>query len=138
MVTVEQADAAKNGLQNKIVQGGLLIIEWARRVCPRTPTPGKYFGAPKSSPHHTYKPKYPRDGHEGARYRYSIGSSRYVDRRGQFYGRNHRNYGRDNGRRRGGRRRDESYHRSRDDGGYNDIASNGKYGPSSDAQDAYW
>lgn len=47
MVTAEQADAAKEGLQGENIEGRTLSIEKARRARPRTPTPGKYFGPPK-------------------------------------------------------------------------------------------
>lgn len=47
MVTAEQADAAKEGLQGEVIEGRTLSIEKARRGRPRTPTPGKYFGPPK-------------------------------------------------------------------------------------------
>ncbi|KAL8923573.1 MAG: hypothetical protein Q9208_004520 [Pyrenodesmia sp. 3 TL-2023] len=47
MVTGEQADAAKEGLQGENIEGRTLSIEKARRSRPRTPTPGKYFGPPK-------------------------------------------------------------------------------------------
>lgn len=47
MVTAEQADAAKEGLQGEVIDGLTLSIEKARRSRPRTPTPGKYFGPPK-------------------------------------------------------------------------------------------
>lgn len=47
MVTSEQADAAKEGLQGEVHQGRTLSIEKARRAAPRTPTPGKYYGPPK-------------------------------------------------------------------------------------------
>lgn len=47
MVTAEQADAAKEGLQGEVYEGRTLSIEKARRSRPRTPTPGKYFGPPK-------------------------------------------------------------------------------------------
>lgn len=47
MVTSEQADAAKDGLQGEVIDGRSLSIEKARRARPRTPTPGKYFGPPK-------------------------------------------------------------------------------------------
>jgi RNA recognition motif-containing protein len=47
MVTPEQADAAKEGLQGEVHQGRTLSIEKARRARPRTPTPGKYYGPPK-------------------------------------------------------------------------------------------
>lgn len=47
MMTAEQADAAKEGLQGDVIEGRTLSIEKARRSRPRTPTPGKYFGPPK-------------------------------------------------------------------------------------------
>lgn len=47
MVSAEQADAAKEGLQGEVIEGRTLSIEKARRSKPRTPTPGKYFGPPK-------------------------------------------------------------------------------------------
>ncbi|EFX01090.1 transformer-SR ribonucleoprotein [Grosmannia clavigera kw1407] len=47
MVTSDQADAAKDGLQGEVIDGRSLSIEKARRARPRTPTPGKYFGPPK-------------------------------------------------------------------------------------------
>lgn len=47
MVNVQQADAAKEGLQGENIEGRTLSIEKARRAKPRTPTPGKYFGPPK-------------------------------------------------------------------------------------------
>jgi len=47
MVTAEEADAAKDGLQGEVYEGRTLSIEKARRARPRTPTPGKYFGPPK-------------------------------------------------------------------------------------------
>ena len=56
MVTAEEADAAKDGLQGENVEGRTLSIEKARRARPRTPTPGKYFGPPKRGkyPNHSY------------------------------------------------------------------------------------
>ena len=47
MVTPEEADAAKDGLQGEVYEGRTLSIEKARRAKPRHPTPGKYFGPPK-------------------------------------------------------------------------------------------
>lgn len=47
MMTSDQADAAKEGLQGQDFDGRVLSIEKARRSRPRTPTPGKYFGPPK-------------------------------------------------------------------------------------------
>ncbi|KAF4121772.1 transformer-SR ribonucleoprotein [Geosmithia morbida] len=47
MVTPDQAEAAKEGLQGEQFEGRTLSIEKARRARPRTPTPGKYFGPPK-------------------------------------------------------------------------------------------
>ena len=52
MVTAEQADAAKEGLQGENIEGRTLSIEKARRARPRTPTPGKYFGPPKRGETH--------------------------------------------------------------------------------------
>lgn len=75
MVTSEQADAAKEGLQGEVHQGRTLSIEKARRARPRTPTPGKYFGPPKREDF--------RGGRGGGRYN----SDRYDDRRGGGYGR---------------------------------------------------
>lgn len=47
MVTPEQADAAREGLQGDQIEGRTLSIEKARRARPRIPTPVKYFGPPK-------------------------------------------------------------------------------------------
>ena len=47
MVTADQAEAAREGLQGEMVEGRTLSIEKARRARPRTPTPGRYFGPPK-------------------------------------------------------------------------------------------
>lgn len=47
MVTSDQAEAAREGLQGEQIEGRTLSIEKARRARPRTPTPGKYFGPPK-------------------------------------------------------------------------------------------
>jgi transformer-2 protein len=55
MMTSDQADAARDGLQGTVVEGRTLSIEKARRKRPRTPTPGKYFGPPKRGKF--YKPK---------------------------------------------------------------------------------
>ncbi|GKZ52583.1 hypothetical protein AnigIFM60653_001184 [Aspergillus niger] len=119
MVTAEQADAAKEGLQGEVIEGRTLSIEKARRSRPRTPTPGKYFGPPKRDF---------RGGHRGGR------GDRYDDRRGPYggswrrgddyrYGRydsysDRRDYGRDY-RDYGGRR---DY---RDDYGYRGGGSSG-------------
>jgi len=86
MVTAEQADAAKEGLQGEVIEGRTLSIEKARRSRPRTPTPGKYFGPPKRE-----------DGFKGPPPR------RYGDRYGDRY----------DDRRRGGR--DDGYRGYRDD-----------------------
>ncbi|CAJ0551173.1 Ff.00g111030.m01.CDS01 [Fusarium sp. VM40] len=50
MVTSDQAEAAKEGLQGEQIEGRTMSIEKARRARPRTPTPGKYFGPPKREP----------------------------------------------------------------------------------------
>jgi len=55
MVTSDQADAAKEGLQGEVIEGRTLSIEKARRARPRTPTPaGKYFGPPKRGKYHMH------------------------------------------------------------------------------------
>ncbi|KAM0818757.1 putative RRM domain-containing protein [Seiridium cardinale] len=71
MVTSQEADAAKDGLQGEIIEGRTLSIEKARRARPRTPTPGKYFGPPKRG-----------DGPErrGGGGRYGGGGGRYGGR----------------------------------------------------------
>ena len=58
MVTGEEADAAKDGLQGEVYEGRTLSIEKARRARPRTPTPGKYFGPPKRGPPTHSNPPY--------------------------------------------------------------------------------
>lgn len=96
MVTSEQADAAKEGLQGEVIEGRTLSIEKARRSRPRTPTPGKYFGPPK------------RDGGRGPpRGR----SDRYDDRRGGGYG--------------GGYRRNDDYRSGGGGGGRYDYYGGG-------------
>ncbi|KAH8815911.1 hypothetical protein F5884DRAFT_852380 [Xylogone sp. PMI_703] len=126
MVTAEQADAAKEGLQGEVIEGRTLSIEKARRSRPRTPTPGKYFGPPKRD----HRPP-PRWG------------DRYDDRR-RGYGRDeYRGYrGRDDRDDRGwGRRdrddgypprgvdryggRDDRYNRDERRGGYGDRYDRG-------------
>jgi transformer-2 protein len=92
MVTAEQADAAKEGLQGEVIEGRTLSIEKARRSRPRTPTPGKYFGPPKRGKHSqpnclTQLTKTPEDDPRGpppGRY-----GDRFDDRRrgGGGYGR---------------------------------------------------
>ncbi|KAI9372939.1 hypothetical protein BJX61DRAFT_410989 [Aspergillus egyptiacus] len=72
MVTAEQADAAKEGLQGEVIEGRTLSIEKARRSRPRTPTPGKYFGPPKR--------EFGGGGRGGRR------GDRYDDRRGPYGG----------------------------------------------------
>ncbi|KAG2414565.1 hypothetical protein HFD88_003756 [Aspergillus terreus] len=74
MVTAEQADAAKEGLQGEVIEGRTLSIEKARRSRPRTPTPGKYFGPPKRASAEF------RGGHGRGR------GDRYDDRRGPYGG----------------------------------------------------
>jgi transformer-2 protein len=113
MVTAEQADAAKEGLQGEVIEGRTLSIEKARRSRPRTPTPGKYFGPPKrgknsQSPCLTQLTKTLEDDARPPPGRYG---DRYDDRRrggGRYGGReDYRGYGRDD--------RDRGYGRDRDD-----------------------
>ncbi|KAK5259684.1 hypothetical protein LTR40_005507 [Exophiala xenobiotica] len=120
MVTSDQAEAAKEGLQGEVIEGRTLSIEKARRARPRSPTPGKYFGPPKRGG--TFGRGPPRGG--GYRERFDDrrggypprrddyrGGSRYDDheRGGRGYGDDYerRGYGGGGG---GGRRdRDDSY-----------------------------
>jgi len=112
MVTSEQADAAKEGLQGESIEGRTLSIEKARRARPRTPTPGKYFGPPKRDA--------PRGGSFDDRRRGPGGG-------GYGYGRDdsYRSRGYDRGDRRGD---DRGYERGgyRDDRRYDDRS--GGYG----------
>ncbi|KAF5536857.1 RNA-binding protein [Fusarium napiforme] len=103
MVTSEQAEAAKEGLQGEQIEGRTLSIEKARRARPRTPTPGKYFGPPKREP---------RPG-------------RYDDRRRGGYGGGGGGYGRDDPYRYRGY--DRNYERRYEDrgGGYGGSSSGG-------------
>ncbi|OJJ44893.1 hypothetical protein ASPZODRAFT_134302 [Penicilliopsis zonata CBS 506.65] len=106
MVTAEQADAAKEGLQGEVIEGRTLSIEKARRSRPRTPTPGKYFGPPKRGdfrgpPRGGRGDRYDdrRGGYGGGwrrndDYRYGSRYDSYGDR-----GSGGRDYGRDYGRR---------------------------------------
>lgn len=101
MMTAEQADAAKEGLQGEVIEGRTLSIEKARRSRPRTPTPGKYFGPPKRE---SRKPPYGRDRFDDRRSGYGGGWRRSDDQRhgGRYdsYGDRNRSYGgRDSGRR---------------------------------------
>ncbi|KAL4905206.1 hypothetical protein BDW74DRAFT_178209 [Aspergillus multicolor] len=100
MVTAEQADAAKEGLQGEVIEGRTLSIEKARRSRPRTPTPGKYFGPPKR--------EFGGGGRRGGR------GDRYDDRRGGYGGGNWRRGGDDY--RGGGYGRYDSYSDRRDYG----------------------
>ncbi|KAK6582823.1 hypothetical protein PZA11_005231 [Diplocarpon coronariae] len=104
MVTADQADAAKEGLQGEVIEGRTLSIEKARRSRPRTPTPGKYFGPPKRED----------DGGRGpppGRY-----GDRYDDRRRGGGGYGGRDYDRGYGGRRDDRDRGYGYGgRDRDD-----------------------
>lgn len=128
MVTPEQADAAKEGLQGEVYEGRTLSIEKARRARPRTPTPGKYYGPPKRGelpsdqiliPYSRFAEDFraPSGGGRGGRYgdRYA---DRYEDRRGGGGG---GGYGRRDdygyrGSRYGDRYEDRSYgRRDRDD-----------------------
>ncbi|RKF76203.1 transformer-SR ribonucleoprotein/RNA recognition motif containing protein [Golovinomyces cichoracearum] len=104
MVTADQADAAKEGLQGEVIEGRTLSIEKARRSRPRTPTPGKYHGPPKRGKFYiitTFKLRhlaklFSEDPRHGGRY-----NDRYDDRRRGGYG------GRDDYRGGGGYRRDD-------------------------------
>jgi len=120
MVTTDQAEAAKEGLQGEVIEGRTLSIEKARRARPRSPTPGKYFGPPKRGG--TFGRGPPRGG--GYRERYDDrrggypprrddyrGGSRYDDYERRGYGEDYerRGYGGGGGGGGGRRDRDDSY-----------------------------
>ncbi|CAD0112928.1 unnamed protein product [Aureobasidium uvarum] len=110
MVTGEQADAAKSGLQGEVYEGRTLSIEKARRSRPRTPTPGKYFGPPK------------RTDDRRPPGRFGGGGDRYNDRRG--FGRREEYGGRSGGRYGGGDRYgDDRYGGGRDYDRYEERGS---------------
>ncbi|KAI1618091.1 hypothetical protein EDD37DRAFT_606044 [Exophiala viscosa] len=90
MVTGDQAEAAREGLQGEVIEGRTLSIEKARRARPRSPTPGKYFGPPKRGgkasrlmcyPHHANIIEGPMGGGRGGPPRGGY-RDRYDDRRG--------------------------------------------------------
>jgi len=82
MVTTDQAEAAKEGLQGEVIEGRTLSIEKARRARPRSPTPGKYFGPPKRGG--TFGRGPPRGG--GYRERYDDRRGGYPPRRDDYRG----------------------------------------------------
>ncbi|OTA82396.1 hypothetical protein M434DRAFT_197465 [Hypoxylon sp. CO27-5] len=129
MVTSEQADAAKDGLQGEEVEGRTLSIEKARRARPRTPTPGKYFGPPKREGRPRYDDRRRGGGYGGYGgrddpYRYrGYDRPRYEDRgdRGDRGYREDRGYDRNYREGRGGgyggaTREDRGYDRNYDRG----------------------
>lgn len=91
MVTSDQADAAKDGLQGEEIEGRTLSIEKARRARPRTPTPGKYFGPPKRESRPRYDDRRRGGGYGGGYgrddpYRYrGYDRPRYEDRGDRGY-----------------------------------------------------
>jgi transformer-2 protein len=135
MVTSEQADNARDGLNGEMLEGRSLSIEKARRARPRTPTPGKYFGPPKRDPRpggrfdryddrrRGYGGGYGGGGYRDDPYRYRGGGDRREHDRGydRGYERSYdRGYDRDHDRRdydRGYDRRDRDEGYSRGPGG---------------------
>ncbi|KAI9856987.1 MAG: hypothetical protein M1830_006391, partial [Pleopsidium flavum] len=156
MVTGEQADAAKEGLQGEVFEGRTLSIEKARRARPRTPTPGKYFGPPKREDEVRGPPRGRFDryddrrggGYGGRRddYSYRGSSSRYDDRE-RSYGRRDDYAPRGIDRYASSGREDRYTSRGGDDrrGGYYDreggrsshAAAYGDAAPARDARDPY-
>ncbi|CZT49349.1 related to TATA-binding protein associated factor 2N [Rhynchosporium secalis] len=119
MVTADQADAAKEGLQGETIEGRTLSIEKARRSRPRTPTPGKYFEEDgRGPPPGRYGDRYD-DRRRGGGGGYGRDGGRDYDR-GGYGGRRDdrdRGYGRDDYAPRGADRysRDDRYSSGRDD-----------------------
>lgn len=152
MVTSDQAEAAREGLQGEVIEGRTLSIEKARRAKPRTPTPGKYFGPPKRDPRPGGRMDDRRRGGYGGGgygrddpYRYR-GNDRGYDRRGDDRGmdrgyrddrrQDDRGYGRDYDRgydRQYDRGYDRSYDRRDRDEGY----GRDRYGGRDDREGRY-
>lgn len=145
MVTADQADAAKEGLQGEVIEGRTLSIEKARRSRPRTPTPGKYHGPPKREDPRSsgrYNDRYDdrrRGGYGGGRDDYRGGGGYRRDDRDRGYGGRDRDeylprggdrYARDD--RYGGRGIDDR----RGGGGYSDRYDRGDRGSGRDAPSA--
>ncbi|KAI0169455.1 RNA-binding domain-containing protein [Hypoxylon sp. FL1284] len=128
MVTSDQADAAKDGLQGEEIEGRTLSIEKARRARPRTPTPGKYFGPPKRESRPRFDDRRRGGGYGGGYgrddpYRYrGYDRQRYDDRGGERGYREDRGYDRSyrdgRGGSYGGREERGGYDRGYDRGGY--------------------
>ncbi|MCJ1269293.1 hypothetical protein MMC22_009184 [Lobaria immixta] len=158
MVTAEQADAAKEGLQGENIEGRTLSIEKARRARPRTPTPGKYFGPPKRDDDFRGPPRGGRfperfedrrgGGYGGGRYDDSYRGSRYDDRERRSYGRRddygsrgidrYASSGRDDRySSRGDDRRGGNEYYGRDAGRSSNTAAYGEPAPSRDNRDPY-
>ncbi|KAK4698097.1 transformer-2 protein, partial [Lecanoromycetidae sp. Uapishka_2] len=152
MVTAEEADAAKDGLQGENIEGRTLSIEKARRARPRTPTPGKYFGPPKREEDFRGPPRggrfdryddrrggggYRGDrGYGGGRYDDSYrGSSRYDDRERRSYGRRDDYGSRGIDRYASGGGRDDRYSSRGDD--YRGGGGGGSYGRDEGRSAAY-
>ncbi|PKK80403.1 RNA-binding domain-containing protein [Rhizophagus irregularis] len=47
METLDEAEAAREGINGSEINGRILTVEKARRARARTPTPGRYYGPPK-------------------------------------------------------------------------------------------
>jgi transformer-2 protein len=116
MVTSEQAEAAREGLQGEVIEGRTLSIEKARRARPRTPTPGKYFGPPKRDPRPRMDDR--RRGGYGGGGGGGGGYGRDDPYRYRNYDRNYDRRGDDRGYERGGERgyRDERRYEDRGHG----------------------
>ncbi|KAL6693557.1 hypothetical protein J3F84DRAFT_350319 [Trichoderma pleuroticola] len=128
MVTSEQAEAAKEGLQGEVIEGRTMSIEKARRARPRTPTPGKYFGPPKRDPRARFDDRrrggYGGGGYSRDDYRYRGNERgydrnyergydrRYEERSGGAYDRNYRDRYEERGY--GGRDSERTYDRNYD------------------------
>ena len=111
MVTADQADAAKEGLQGEVHQGRTLSIEKARRARPPTPTPGKYNGPPKRGKFATWTIASPHDADAASEFG-GPGRGRGGPRFGDRYGDDRRGGGGGYG------RRDDYGSRRYDDRGY--------------------
>ncbi|KAH8652455.1 hypothetical protein BX600DRAFT_95052 [Xylariales sp. PMI_506] len=143
MVTSDQADAAKDGLQGEMVEGRTFSIEKARRARPRTPTPGKYFGPPKRAGGRFDDRRRGGGGYGGGYggrddpYRYrGGGGGGHRDDRDRSY-REDRGYDRGYRDDRGGYREDRGYERRDRDEGYSGGRNFERYGGREDREARY-
>ncbi|KAI9007773.1 hypothetical protein DFJ74DRAFT_712013 [Hyaloraphidium curvatum] len=115
----EDADSAIAGLNGTVLENRTLVVEKAKRGRARTPTPGRYFGPPKTGPsrddrdRRRYDDRGPRDYRDDR-------DRRYDDRRDRYDRRDSRDRSRDYDRDRRDDRRDRDRYDDRSSRRYDD------------------